>query len=106
MRGFLIMIVCCCIVSCESSRARREAYLIETADYIEGKPSLNATAKAMIQQGYLFKGMTQEQVVAAWGSACWSCTGTTDNDGGETWEYPTQILYFDNEGLLIRWSER
>jgi hypothetical protein len=105
MNRFFIIFLSFLLISCESSRARREDYLAKNADYIEN-PSLNSTAQEIIRQGYLFKGMTKEQVEAAWGKACWSCTGTTRNENGETWEYPTQMLYFDKDGLLLRWTAK
>jgi hypothetical protein len=107
MKHFFVVLLSIALIACESPRARREDYLSKHSDYIDNNQShLNNTAQDMIREGYLFKGMTKEQVEATWGSACWSCTGTTKNENGETWEYPTQILYFDKEGLLLRWTAK
>ena len=48
--------------------------------------------------------MTKEQVEAAWGKPCFSCTGTVEREWGDSWEYPTQIVFFDKNGVLLRWA--
>ena len=97
--NYTLIILCLSLVACESSVVRREDYI---ANHPEWMPSTND----MIRQGYLLKGMTKEQVIAAWGKPCSSCNGTVTREWGETWEYATQIVYFDNSGTLIRWTAK
>jgi hypothetical protein len=96
---YLVIILSLALLACESSVVRRE-------DYLAKHPEWDANSKELTKQGYLFKGMSKEQVEAAWGKPCQSCTGTDQGDWGETWEYPTQIVYFDNKGVLLRWSAK
>jgi hypothetical protein len=82
--------------ACENSPVRREEMLF-------AHPEWNSEMVKLIKDGYLAKGMSQEQVKAAWGRPCWSCTGTTKGDWGEAWEYATQTVFFDTNGKVTRW---
>lgn len=96
---YLAFIFIISFTACESQAIRKE-------EYIAKHPEWDADTTEIIRQGYLLKGMTKEQVTAAWGKACMSCTGTTEGEWGETWEYPTQIIYFDKGGKVLRWSSK
>lgn len=85
--------------ACENAPVRRE-------EMISLHPEWDSEAVQLIQAGYLAKGMTQDQVRAAWGRPCWSCTGTTKGDWGEAWEYATQVVFFDKDGKVTRWDTK
>lgn len=83
--------------ACENAPVRREEMLY-------AHPEWTGELVELIKVGYLAKGMDQEQVKAAWGRPCWSCTGTTKGKWGEAWEYATQTVFFDKNGKVIRWE--
>jgi len=99
MKYFLLISVSFMLIACESSPIRRE-------DYIAQHPEWQSDVVDVIRRGYLLKGMTKEQVEAAWGRHCYSCTGTTTGDWGESWEYMTQIVFFDKNGVVVRWQSK
>lgn len=82
---------------CENAPVRRQ-------DMIAAHPEWDAQMVKLVRGGYLAKGMTQDQVRAAWGRPCWSCTGTTKGDWGSAWEYPTKVVFFDETGKVTRWE--
>lgn len=102
---FLIIFV---LIGCESPPVRREQLLAES--------HWSEEMKTLIRSGFLAKGMTKEQVKAAWGAPCYSCTGTTGSTGslgiknddhwGSAWEYQTQIVFFDPQGKVVRWEKK
>ncbi|MXS83679.1 hypothetical protein ABD07_11350 [Nitrosomonas oligotropha] len=69
-------------------------------------------------------GMTQEQVIASWGSPCKWCYRTRKSSSGDTWEYHIPgadsiivgsdfigigtgtYLYFDKDKILKHWSNQ
>ncbi|MBL8500549.1 MAG: hypothetical protein JNL77_08225 [Nitrosomonas sp.] len=69
-------------------------------------------------------GMTQEQVIASWGSPCKWCYRTRKSSSGDTWEYHIPgadsiivgsdfigigtgtYLYFDKDRILKHWSNQ
>lgn len=86
--------------------ARREAL----AD-----PGLSERTRAAILAKQIHVGMTQQQVVAAWGQPCWWCYGTRQTSAGDVWEYNVfgssvygagsgKYLRFDRTGRLTYWS--
>ncbi len=83
--------------ACENAPVRREEMYSEN-------PKWNREMADLIKAGFLGKGMDQEQVKAAWGRPCWSCTGTTKGDWGEAWEYATQTVFFNKNGKVTRWE--
>lgn len=87
------------LIACENAPVRREELLAQ-------HPEWDAQLQQLIREGYLAKGMTKDQVRAAWGRPCWSCTGTTKGNWGEAWEYSTQVVFFDKEGLVTRWEPK
>lgn len=87
-----LIILSLLLTACESPPVRRD-------QAIRDHPEWTAQTKAMIQSGYLLKGMTEEQVIATWGKPCLSCTGTV---AGSSFEYPTQIVFFDDMGKVSR----
>jgi len=95
----LIPLFLLALQACESQPVRR-------AEMIAEHPEWDEETTSIIQEGYLKKGMTQEQVKAAWGRPCWMCTGTTKGDWGEAWEYQTQVVFFNTQGQVIRWSKK
>jgi hypothetical protein len=61
------------------------------------------------------KGMSKEEVKAAWGRPCWYCHGTRTTSEGDWWEYNEfgsgsygagsgTYLFFGNDGILDYWS--
>jgi hypothetical protein len=94
---YLLLILAAALQACENAPVRREALLAE-------HPQWNGEVKQLIQAGYLAKGMDQDQVSASWGKPCWSCTGTTTGDWGESWEYATQTVFFDKSGKVSHWE--
>jgi hypothetical protein len=83
--------------ACENAPVRREGFLSNHPDWATQQTQL-------IKAGYLEQGMDQEQVEAAWGKPCWSCTGTTKGEWGEAWQYATQTVFFDQSGKVTRWE--
>lgn len=99
MRTTLLLISLLLLTACENAPTRREDMLAE-------HPEWDSKTVQLIRLGYLNPGMTMDQVKAAWGKPCWSCTGTTKGEWGEAWEYPTQIVFFDKSGKLTRWQAK
>lgn len=92
----VVMISGLLLQACENAPVRREEMLSQ-------HPEWDSEMVQLIKEGYLAKGMSQEQVRAAWGRPCWSCTGTTKGEWGEAWEYATQTVFFDKSGKVTRW---
>lgn len=81
-------------------------------------PSTPEAIRTAIDNKEIIIGMTQDQVIAAWGLPCKWCTGTRKSTGGDTWEYNLfgadsiitgadligpgtgTYLFFDSDGLL------
>ena len=98
--SILIIILSALLVqACENAPVRRQEMVSEHPEWDEGFVKL-------IQSGYLARGMNQDQVKAAWGRPCWSCPGTTKGDWGESWEYATQVVFFNRSGEVIRWEKK
>jgi hypothetical protein len=93
----ILMSLTAFLQACENAPVRREQFIAE-------HPEWNAEQVQLIKAGLLVKGMSQDQVKAAWGKPCWSCTGTTKGNWGEAWEYATQTVFFDKNGTLTRWE--
>ncbi|GAB6067139.1 hypothetical protein JCM13664_04570 [Methylothermus subterraneus] len=87
------------LTACEVAPVRRE-------DYFAKHPEWEPQMVALIRDGRIAKGMTKEQVRAAWGRPCWLCQGTTKGAWGESWEYDTQIVFFDTQGKVTRWEPK
>lgn len=101
-KTILFTIIIATLVGCESPAVRR-------SQLIEQHPEWQAETVKIIREGYLVKGMSSEQVKAAWGGPCWTCTGTLshkDLDIPRTWEYQTQIVFFDKEGKVTHWTKK
>lgn len=89
------------LFACESPPVRR-------AQIIEEHPEWKPKMLKMINKGHLRKGMTVDQVRASWGRPCWSCTGTKMDkewDKWQSWEYPAQTVFFDEDEKLVRWTK-
>jgi hypothetical protein len=95
----LILLAGLILQACENAPVRREEMISE-------HPEWDKEMVEVIKAGYLVKGMDQDQVKAAWGRPCWSCTGTTSGDWGEAWEYSTQVVFFDKNGKVTRWEQK
>lgn len=83
------------LIACENAPTRREDLLVQ-------HPEWDAKTVNIIRDGKVVMGMSKEQVRAAWGRACFSCQGTTKGPWGESWEYSTQVVFFDIEGKVVR----
>ncbi|WP_022947444.1 hypothetical protein [Methylohalobius crimeensis] len=87
------------LAACETAPVRREDYI---AQHPEWKPQM----VELIRAGMIAKGMTKEQVRAAWGRHCYTCQGTTKGDWGESREFRTQVVFFDPDGRVTRWEPK
>jgi hypothetical protein len=83
------------LVACENAPTRREELLVQYPDW-------NSKTIKLIRDGKIFIGMTKDQVRASWGRHCLTCQGTTEGTWGESWEYATQVVFFDSEGKVVR----
>jgi len=102
MKKVILYILLLNLFACESPPVRR-------SEIIEEHPEWNAQMIKIITEGVLIVGMTPDQVRASWGRPCWSCTGTAMDKGWDkwrTWEYQTQIVFFDKNEKVIRWSKK
>lgn len=98
----LIVLITMVLVGCESPPVRR-------AELIAEHPEWDAQTIKLIKEGFIVQGMTADQVRAAWGRPCYSCTGTSkDNewDKWASWEYQTQIVFFDKTERVERWTQK
>ncbi len=102
MKKIFFFIILISLIACESPPVRRSQII---AEHPEWEPKM----VKMINEGYLLKGMTSDQVRASWGRPCWSCTGTKMDkewDKWQTWEFATQIVFFDKDEKVIRWTKK
>lgn len=102
MKKTIPFIAIVALLGCESSPVRR-------AELIEQHPEWSTETGHLITEGFLVKGMTPEHVKAAWGSPCKTCTGTVDYNGldvPKSWEYQTQVVFFDKEGKVTHWAKK
>jgi hypothetical protein len=67
-------------------------------------PEWDADIRNLIKHGMIAKGMTEEQLNAAWGAPCYSCEGTTLIGKTKSLEYGTRIVFFNNQGLVSEWE--
>ncbi len=95
----LILISILLLAACENAPVRRTEILAQ-------HPEWDAQTQKLVRAGYVVKGMNQDQVKAAWGRPCWSCTGTTKGDWGEAWEYATQVVFFNIDGQVTRLEKK
>lgn len=102
MKKSLIILLVTLLTACESPPVRR-------AELIDQHPEWSAEMVKMIREGFILKGMSSDQVRAAWGYPCWTCTGTVkykSTDTWRAWEYPTQVVFFDRQGKVVRWTKK
>jgi hypothetical protein len=88
------------LAACESPPVRR-------AELVAQHPEWSAETIRAINDGFILKGMSPDQVKAAWGRPCYTCTGTVkyqDSERWLAWEYQTQIVFFDKNERVERWS--
>ena len=98
-KTILLALVIMILTACETAPVRRE-------DYIAEHPEWNSEMVKLIQAGMISKGMTKEQVRAAWGRHCYTCQGTKSGEWGESLEFITQIVFFDTNGRVTRWEHK
>ncbi len=79
---------------------------LRPAVYVANHPDWTTKDVKLIQSGMISTGMSKQQVKAAWGKPGWYYTGTAIHHWGESWEYPTQIVFFDREGNVTEWRDR
>jgi len=102
MKKILLFTIIIALLGCESPPVRR-------SQLIEKHPEWSAGTVTLIKKGFLVQGMTTDQVRAAWGRPCLTCTGTAMDkewDKWRTWEYPTQIVFFDKDEKVTHWSKK
>jgi len=77
---------------------------------------LTPDVRSAIANKQIKKGMTKDEVMAAWGRPCWACYGTRSTSEGDWWEYnywgagsygagAGKYLFFGNDDILDYWSE-
>ncbi len=101
-KTILITMAIVTLLGCESPAVRR-------AQIVEQHPEWQDDTVKIIKAGFLSAGMNADQVKAAWGGPCWSCTGTVKHKGLDvprTWEYQTQIVFFDTDGKVTHWTKK
>ena len=80
---------------------------VKRENFIAQHPEWNQPTKELIRSGIVTKGMTRDQVEAAWGQPpCWYCETMQKGDWGEAWEYTTDVVFFNAEGRVTRISSR
>jgi outer membrane protein assembly factor BamE (lipoprotein component of BamABCDE complex) len=102
MKIKLLILLTIVLTGCESPPVRR-------AEIIAQHPDWDAQTVNLIREGFLAKGMTADQVRAAWGRPCYTCTGTVKDqewDKWMAWEYQTQIVFFDENERVLRWTKK
>lgn len=99
MKFIMLFLMVLVAAGCENAPVRRE-------EMLSLHPEWSSEHAQLIRAGYLAPGMNQDQVKAAWGRPCWSCTGTTKGAWGEAWEYATQVVFFDANGKVTRWEAK
>jgi hypothetical protein len=95
----MVLILTGSTIACSNGPVRREAAINNQTEW-------SALDVKMIREGMISTGMTMNQVEAAWGKAGWFYTGTGNHAWGETWEYPTQVVFFDSSGRVTEWRIR
>lgn len=83
-----------------------ETGVVKKDELIAKHPEWDKTTVQYIKNGMLLKGMTKDQVRAAWGKHCETCPGTGKHEWGETWEYQTQVVFFDNTGKVTKFEKK
>ncbi len=102
MKTPLLILILLSLTACESPPVRRVELIAE-------HPEWDAKMVQMITEGYLLPGMNTDQVRAAWGTPCYTCTGTVKDKNWDkwlAWEYQTQIVFFDENEKVIRWTQK
>ncbi len=102
MKKLITLLALTTLMACESPPVRR-------AELIAQHPEWDEQTVKIITAGYLVKGMNTDQVRAAWGRPCYTCTGTVKEQSGErwlAWEYQTQIVFFDHNEKVLRWTQK
>ena len=99
MKSYYILIVLLLLAACSSNTVRRE-------DMIAEHPEWSADMVTLVRNGYVAKGMTMDQVKATWGRPDYFAPGTTDGEWGESWQYPTQTVVFNRQGIVVRLDKR
>ncbi len=94
-----LLLIVFSLSGCESS-------VVKPEEAIASHPEWDEQTVAYIRQGLLINGMTKEQVRAAWGPHCETCQGTKVFEWGETWEYVTQVVFFDTNGLMTKFVKK
>ncbi len=98
-KSIIITFILILLTACETQPVRREEYI---AQHPEWEPEMVNLIKA----GMIARGMTREQVRAAWGRHCYTCQGTKKGEWGESLEFITQVVFFDTDGLVTRWEHK
>ncbi len=98
-RATLLQLALIVLTACETAPVRRE-------DYIAQHPEWDPQTVQLIRAGMIAKGMTKEQVRAAWGRHCYTCQGTKKGTWGESWEFRTQVVFFGPDGRVLRWEPK
>ncbi|MEE9345066.1 MAG: hypothetical protein V3U88_05610 [Methylococcales bacterium] len=98
-KTIIVAVILILLTACETAPVRRE-------DYIAQHPEWDPKMVKLISSGVIVKGMTREQVRAAWSRHCYTCQGTKSGQWGKSLEFITQVVFFDSDGFVTRWEHK
>ena len=99
VNALVILLLLSVLFGCSNSTLRPAVRVVEHSEWTIQHVKL-------IRSGMIAHGMNKNQVKAAWGKPGWYYTGTARHDWGDSWEYPTQIVFFDQSGQVVEWRDR
>ena len=96
--GCLVILLMGCGMSAKQAQLREQFF---------SDPYCSTSIKEAISEDKIRRGMTKDQVTAAWGERSWFLTvHDTHSSWGDTWTYQGYILFFDRSGHLSEWTQR
>lgn len=107
MKVFTLLLLPLALAACATDAGRRDAYLA-------AHPQTDNTIAQNIYQGKISKGMSKDEVRAAWGDPCGYCVGTRSASWGDSWEYNIfgsarpwagNYVFFGPDGRVTGWSK-
>jgi outer membrane protein assembly factor BamE len=109
MKPLLIILLLATLTGCATHGTEQRAAVVAA------HPDWSVQTKQDVLSGLIRVGMTQEQVLASWGTPCLTCYGTRRSSVGEWWEYDVFAdtrpgtgthLFFGPDGKLRYWSKQ
>jgi outer membrane protein assembly factor BamE len=109
MRTLITALILATLTGCATHGTEQRAAVVAA------HPDWSVQTKQDVLSGLIRVGMTQEQVLASWGTPCLTCYGTRRSSVGEWWEYNPfgttrsgigagKHLFFGPDGKLRYWS--